>query len=84
MKFTRKYHPISEVLGSIERTGCEKLLCIRDCAPVCLTQKYGPQKSHNHGFLTVVRFFLTFLENYHAKLGFLGNRKNNLGESFLH
>ena len=49
---------MSEVLGSIQQTGCEKLLCLGDCAPVFLTQKYGPQKSHNHGFLTVVNFFL--------------------------
>ena len=49
----------SEILGSLQRMDCKKLLCMRDYAQInCTTQKkYGPRKSQN---------FFTFLENYPA------------------
>ena len=43
-EFSRNYPAISEILGSIQRTGYGKLVCLGDCAQNFLTSKVMARK----------------------------------------
>ena len=78
----KKYAPISEILGSIQRTVSQYLLCIH--AQLFLTQNYGPRKSQNYEFLTVFRNVLIFFcEPPCQTWVFDFNQNCSLGESLL-
>ena len=71
MNFTGKYPPISEICVQ------SKELLVASAYEYALAHQffdlknYGPRKSLSFYFLTVFRIFLTFIENYPAKPGFL-------------
>ena len=78
--FTKKNSPIFEMLSSIQRTGCEKLLCMRSYAKIDFTRN-----SQNNVFFYRLLEIFSFSRKVPCQTwNFGSNRNRRVVKIFLH